>query len=107
MIPYEKVTDEMVMSFAKRVNLQRLAVAEMNIQKAMDKVEYTLAQNRSDMRLFVHTKYYRQTEELQTRLIEKKMRIYKCLTIVQEEIKARTSIWTQEFFDMLSIPNFD
>ena len=107
MIPYEKVTDEMAISFAKRVTLQRLAVAEMNIQKAMEKVEYTLAQNRSDMRLFVHTKYYKQTEELQTRLIEKKMRIYRCLMIVQEEIKERTSIWTQEFFDRLSIPKFD
>lgn len=107
MIPYEKVTDEMVISFAKRVTLQRLAVAEMNIQKAMEKVEYTIAQNRSDLRLFVHTKYYRQTEELQTRLIEKKMRIYKCLTIVQEEIKARTFIWTQDYFDKLTSPNFD
>lgn len=89
MIPYEKVTDEMVMSFAKNASFTRLVVASNNVAEELEKINYNLILNRDDMVIFHHTQYYRQSEELHTRLIEKKMRVYSCYKIIQQEIYTR------------------
>lgn len=89
MIPYEKITDEMVMSFAKNASFTRLVVASNNVAEELEKINYSLILDRDDMVMFHNTKYYRQTEELHTRLIEKKMRVYSCYNILQKEISSR------------------
>lgn len=93
---YRTIPAEKVINFAKNASLQRLLVAQINIEEYIEKCDYSTEELTTEI---LEATYNRNTQirllETKFTILEKRGAAYEFLTIIKKEMKTRAQAYEE------------